>query len=806
MVKLSLFVLLFSSSLFCQTITGRVLDPQSKPVERAQVRLYLSDSAQPTVVQTDSRGEYRLAAAGAVLLEVEAAGFRRVSVRMEVRGTAKRDVTLELAGVDSAVVVTAEGRAQALDEVAKAVTVVDGAEIRERNEYALFETLRNVPGVQVRNQGGPGQFTQIRMRGLRPDAAQILVDGVRFRDAAALQGDASSFVSALNVVNLGRVEVLRGSGSSLYGTGAVGGSINLVSEQGGGPAHGELLAEGGGLGFLRGRASLSGGFLKNRVTYSGGFQHVNVLSGVDGDDRVRSTGGQGYVKWYAGPRWSVWNRFYATDDFAQLNVSPATTGIPAGNFANVGTVVPVVMLGPDQVRILNQGGRPDYAGVTLVPGRNDPDSHRAAFFTTNLTGVRYEISPRASWQATYQRLGTERRLTNGPGGVGFQPVRAVTESNFRGTIDTVDTRASWRVSRAVSLTGGYEFERELYREGQNNNQPGNARLSTRTRAPQRAQAGFVQSQFSLLQDRLQIGLSGRVQDFTLTRPEFTFTGTANNYQNAAIVSPPRAWTGDVSIAYFLARTGTKLRAHAGNSYRAPSLYERFGGGFFANPATGNVGFTAYGNPALGPDRYNSIDWGVDQYVWRERLRVSATHFYTRIQTVSAFDFSGVVNPRTDPWGRTSGYISGAGGISRGLELGIEARPTRSLTMSGSYTFTNADTDRDQVITGFFRTLNVPPHSAAFVATQRIGRRVDVTFDVFHSSNYFINYFAAGRSRAFDFSGFTKVDGVVAYRLIDGERGRVKLYGKLENVFDRRYYENGVLNPGVWGLVGLTYSF
>ncbi len=86
--------------------------------------------------------------------------------------------------------------------------------------------------MQVISNGGPGQLTQIRLRGLRADATAILVDGLRFRDAASTQGDAVDLLSGLYVVNADRIETLRGSASSLYGTNATGGVVNIVSHQG----------------------------------------------------------------------------------------------------------------------------------------------------------------------------------------------------------------------------------------------------------------------------------------------------------------------------------------------------------------------------------------------------------------------------------------------------------------------------------------------------------------------------------------------------------------------------------------------
>ena len=149
-------------------------------------------------------------------------------------------------------------------------------EIDERDESTIAESLRTVPGLRVQQLGGPGSFMSIKTRGLRNEDTAVLIDGLRFRDAAAPQGDASGFIEDLMVTDVSRVEVLRGSGSSLYGTNAIGGVINIVTDEGGGPFHGNLLAEGGGLGLFRGRARSAGGAAKDAVVYSAGFSQLNV--------------------------------------------------------------------------------------------------------------------------------------------------------------------------------------------------------------------------------------------------------------------------------------------------------------------------------------------------------------------------------------------------------------------------------------------------------------------------------------------------------------------------------------------------
>src|SRR6185369_4093499 len=170
-----------------------------------------------------------------------------------------------LAGVSEQVVVTAQATAQPVDEVSKAVSVLNSREIDERDEAEISQALRSLPGLRVTQLGGPGSFTSIKTRGLRNEDTAVLIDGLRFRDAAAPQGDASGFLEDLVVTDVSRIEVLRGSGSSLYGSNAIGGVVNLVTDEGGGRIHGSLLVEGGGLGLFRGRARLAGGTNNNNI-------------------------------------------------------------------------------------------------------------------------------------------------------------------------------------------------------------------------------------------------------------------------------------------------------------------------------------------------------------------------------------------------------------------------------------------------------------------------------------------------------------------------------------------------------------
>ena len=801
-----------SSVIFGQSsapLRGTVIDPQGRPIGAAQLSLFNSANATriDQVQSVDGRFEFSGIPGGRYLIQAVAEGFRQTTAPVDFQpgGNSTIEVRLQIEGVQQSVVVTAEAGARSMDEIAKSVSVIGRADIDARDEYSISETLRNTPGLVVRNLGGPGQSTSIRSRGLGPSATAILIDGMRFRDVATTQADATSFLGNLNIINPDRVEVLRGSGSSLYGTNAVGGVINVVTDQGGAPTHGDLLAEGGNLGLLRGRGSIGSAAFSNRLLYSGGLLHLNVMDGVDGHDRTRSTGAQGLARYVLRDGLAASARFFGSDDFLQFNSSPTATGIPAANIPNT-TIVHAIPLARSEVQN-SLAGRPIQAGnATFIPSRDDPDNRRASRWHSTALKLQQTVNALLNWQVSYQHVNTDRIFQNGPAGIGTQPVVS-NRSQFTGGVDTVDARVAFRITPWETISGGYEFERERYFNADDNRLPGPNRVSTETRIRQNSNALYLQNQLALLSQRLQISFSGRYQSFDLQRPRFLTTGTANNYATIPLSSPPRALTGDGAVAYFTPATGTKFRAHAGNSYRAPALSERFGSGFSFNPTLAQVIFSPFGDPRLSPDRYNSFDTGVDQYFAQNKVRVSGTYFYTRVVQIILFDSaSAVVRPQTDPFLRTSGYFNAAGGISRGVELSTEAQPFRSTLLNTSYTYTRANTDQDVQVRGFFRTFAVPAHTFTFMANQQIGKKTDVTLDLYQASRYYNPLTAAGRARAYEYPSLTKIDVVVSRVIWTNETKALRCYAKVDNLLNREYYETGFRTPGATWLAGLRMNF
>lgn len=798
------WILLYSLTLFASpskpaSLSGEVSDPQGAKTADVLITLYNRGNGERFKVSSNTSGGYRFQKLrpGKYILEAEARDFAPVTVpnlRLEAGMNLVQDIILKLAVRREEVVVTASGTPQSADEISKVLTVISGQEIQQRGEISIAETLRPVPGLRVQQRGSPGTLMTIRIRGLRNEDTGFLIDGLRFRDPAAPQGDATGFLSDLLVTNTDRLEVLRGSASSLYGTNAIGGVVNIITAEGGGRTRGSLLTEGGSLGHLRGRARLSGGIREDHLTYSLGLTHLNISKGVDGDDPFRNTSGQGRLRLHLSPTSNLSARLFGAKSFLKLNTSPESAPPPS-----VTGVVTANPLAPNQLRRYEAGtprSQLDVGLATFIPAVNDPDKRRAADFVSAAFVFKQQPITQFGYSLSYHSLNTNRTNYDGPGGIGFQPNGTV-RSEIEGRSQTFNARTNLGLGSSHLINAGYEFENERFINLSFPEVPIN---NSSADVSQRANTFHIQDQVQLLQGKLQLSAAFRVQWFSLQNPLLSPSNTAP-YKELTFSSPPTAYTGDSSISYFISATRTKIRTHVGNGYRSPSLFERFGTSF------SSFGYATYGDPRLRPDRSIAVDLGLDQTLLRDRLQTSATYFYTRLQENIVFDVSGVINPLSDPFGRFFGYRNTRGGLARGLELSVTARPLTSTNLRLAYTYTNAD-QREPLVGDILQSFVVPKNQWSFLITQWIGPRFFVNLDLVLSSNYLAPLFNSENfsSRVFKFDGMTKADLGTGYRLPLTEFQSLRFFSRVDNLLDKKYYENGFRNPGVSVVAGIELEF
>ena len=754
------------------SITGRVTDEHNAAVTGADVRLRSRTGAELVAI-TDDNGAYSFKKVfpDDYVLEVKAMGFAiSTSNQLSIaRGQSlTNDVKLSVEAVNESVVVTPSGTVQRIDEISKAVSVLDDQSIEARRELTLPESLRGTPGVRVQQQGSIGALTSVRLRGQRNFDTAILLDGLRVRDSSDINGSAAVVIPDLLPTDLDRVEVLRGSGSSIYGTNAIGGVINLVPKTGAGDSHFEFGFDGGTLAVFRERIRGAGG-LGNRAGYSFGLTRLDVRHGVDGQDQYGNTVGVGRFQFNVTPSVTISANFYGTIANGRTNDSPFA--LPAAFTSG---------LYPAAVE-----------GVTFHDDINNPDAGRRNRVLVGSVRLSQQVNDMLSYSIAYQHVGNQRRNYNGPAidpqFAQFYPFGDFAIAGYNnGKTDTLDARSNLRLGRHNLATAGFEYEGESIFQS---SVPSFSSVNNTTDR-QRTFALFGQDQIFLLDDRLQISVGARGQAFSVSATDRPGLLKA--------INPQKSLTGDGSIAYFIRSTNTKLRAHVGNGFRAPSLFERFGQGTFAQ-----VGFARFGDPTLRAEQSISFDGGLDQRVAHDRARLGMTYFYTRLQRVIAFK-SFLVDPLG--LGRFSGYVNQPGGIARGVETYVEAAPWRNASLHASYTYTNSDrfvpsraTQPEYVIPKNLFGLNLTQRYRSFL----------FSFDVNYTGDYIAPVFENDfpfRTAELTFPGYTKVDLFASYERPLGERVVLTLFGGADNIFDVTYFENGFRNPGAMGRGGFKLRF
>jgi iron complex outermembrane receptor protein len=179
---------------------------------------------------TNMRGEYRIGdlPAGKRTLVFSLVGYlreNRPDVTVEEGKETVLDVVMTQSAIQSEqVVVTASKREQSLQDVPVSISVLDAAEISQRNSISLEDALRYVPGVnmtgtQVNIRGSSGYSLGAGSRVL------MLLDGIPF-----LAGDTGELnFESIPMGQVDRIEVVKGASSALYGSNALGGVVNIIT-------------------------------------------------------------------------------------------------------------------------------------------------------------------------------------------------------------------------------------------------------------------------------------------------------------------------------------------------------------------------------------------------------------------------------------------------------------------------------------------------------------------------------------------------------------------------------------------------
>lgn len=214
-----------------QTLTGTVRDQNGDVVTQAKVKIVNVASGRVVTTQTDLSGRYEFAGlnAGLYQLFVDVAGFavagRSVAVRRN--GSYREDFALSPGPIENSVTITAgKGGLRAAVDTPQFVTVTDVSQIEEKRPWSTLRAIEKTPNLTpvIANPA----LERPRLRGLASNRLLLVLDGERLNN---VRSDPTSGVSP-SVVDIGQlesVEVVSGAGSSLYGSDAMAGVINLIT-------------------------------------------------------------------------------------------------------------------------------------------------------------------------------------------------------------------------------------------------------------------------------------------------------------------------------------------------------------------------------------------------------------------------------------------------------------------------------------------------------------------------------------------------------------------------------------------------
>jgi outer membrane cobalamin receptor len=243
------------------TIQGKVFDPEGRVVSRVRVNL-LSGLTPIEDRDTDADGQYRFEGllGGTYTLVANLSGFSTLSTDVLLQAGEDRsvDLHLQISAVEEHVVVSASPGGALATQVGSSVSVVTRQDIEDQGAQNVYEVLRELPGVEVSQTGRHGGATSVFIRGGNSNYNLVMIDGIEVNQF----GGDFDFAS-LGVDGVDHVEVARGPQSALYGSNAVAGVINIVSQRGEGPPHFTFLAEGGSFTtrrFAGGGSGLTHGF------------------------------------------------------------------------------------------------------------------------------------------------------------------------------------------------------------------------------------------------------------------------------------------------------------------------------------------------------------------------------------------------------------------------------------------------------------------------------------------------------------------------------------------------------------------
>lgn len=522
------------------------------------------------------------------------------------------------------IVVTANRYETPIDEVGSAITVITSKEIEQSKKTTVLEVLRSVPALDVVQNGGAGGLTYVFMRGAKSEHTLVLLDGVEMNDPASTGG--SFDFASLSTDNVERIEILRGPQSTLYGSQAMGGVINIITKRGKGKLKGFFSAEGGSYYTAQEKAGISGG--SDVINYSLGVSRFDTGGFSAADSRLGNSEHDGYQ------RTALNSRF----------------GITPSKNLNIDLMLNYLRSRSDM----------DIGGGTNLDDSNYYQRSEQITFRTQADLSLFD-------EFWIQKLGVSFNDLNRGTNNGFDAAHPsdMEKSNYHGQSVKVDWQHLLNLHKTNTLTFGLERKEENAKSDYYSESIWGPYSSVWNERHASNTGGYIQDRISLW-DRWFTTLGVRVDSHSRFGKEATYRFTS---------------------AYTVKQTGTTFKGSYGTGFKAPSLYQLYSDYGNANlkpeKSTGwDAGFeqnvaalnTSFGATFFYNDFKEMIDYD------------SALSKYENISKARTrgVEVAVTVKPITDLTLQVTYTYTKTKDVSTGLEL--LRRPKNKFGFNANYTF------------------------------------------------------------------------------------------------------------------------
>ena len=229
---------------------------------------------------------------------------------------------------DIPVIVISPGKtAQSLNTVGSSVTVIDSDNITDSSKFSLANIIGdNSTSTNMFQMGGIGANTGIQLRGIEKRYSTVYIDGVKMSDPSSPDG--SFYMENIMKSSIDRVEILKGTQSSLYGSNAIGGTIHIFTKKGREGNHSNFEVETGSKNTKNINYSLDGS--SNKFDYYLGLNKfltdgISTMSDNDEDDHYNNDGLVGNIGYKINDNFKIKNSFRYTDTFYQYDAVAAAS-------------------------------------------------------------------------------------------------------------------------------------------------------------------------------------------------------------------------------------------------------------------------------------------------------------------------------------------------------------------------------------------------------------------------------------------------------------------------------------------------